>query len=798
MADEQGVSFRKRVWGVIDSSIVFFRRLLEPLTVSIEPEPFRGRVVPRRLAGQIDLLQSFLVLLTIIVETWIYGQLTSWIVIAAILGYLFFIFGYRWLIALGPEKWRAAAGQVNGIVVRAALLMVANGIFLWLLYTRTDHLQATNGQSALWLLFVFANLNMLRRRRIWRLVGTTVLAIVCLAPSLYVLTIQYLEQSIFFFVQQLIIRGLWIAVLSYVFYGTLSIIDAKVQAFLIVQRLTGEWYGLRDARKLAEKVTDELTARFGFHQAQVFIQEGDRLVMMAAGTPEASHLVDTGFTLELPQGNARPLSLNAACFQSGKAITVNDVHHDQHYKDRYYDHPVFQKTRAEMCVPLFRGDRVIGTLDVMSHRVNDFIVPNDEELLMTIAGSLGTAMSNALDAERLEQQRQSLEIVDLLSKMSFSVIDLPEVMDKIVQRARAWSRADLVTLYEISAAADYKIRSGPYQAGDLLEPPLYHPGETVNFIVEVARGGVPVFIDDTGALDQKAGEPLPESPGRAPFRLREKVVSVAALPLLRGGTADTAVSFGPDQQERQVIGVLIFNYRDRQRLEWDEERRDLFETFASLASLAMQRSTLSETEAGELIERRFRDIHDFLLSRVGLLLATIDGRLAVSDREASDDLRAVRAAVVELQSAAKGLKQYRVAVAGAERVDEWLKRFIRQMQFDYPTRTFHLELPPAEKLEGFSAGAAENLMAICYEAIYNGIRHGEATEFWVQLTPDDGAGWMLAIEDDGHGFVPEAIDRRGGLHNMQRRAEELGGALTVTSNPTIGGTIVLATMPDWD
>ena len=786
MVDEQGVSLRKRVSGVIDSSIVFFRRLLEPLTVSIEPEPFRGRMVPRRLAGQIDLLQSFLVLLTIIVETWIYGQLKSWIVISAILGYLFFIFGYRWLIALGPEKWRAAAGQVNGIVVRAVLLMVANGIFLWLLYTQTDHLQATNGQSSLWLLFVFANLNMLRRRRIGRLVGTTVIAIVCLAPSLYVLTTQYLEQSIFFFVQQLMIRGLWIAVLSYVFYGTLSIIDAKVQAFLIVQRLTGEWYGLRDARQLAEKVTDELTTRFGFHQAQVFIHEGDRLVMMAAGTPEASHLVDTGFTLELPQGNARPISLNAACFQSGKPITVNDVHHDQDYKDRYFDHNVFEKTRAEMCVPLFRGDRVIGTLDVMSHRVNDFIVPNDEELLMTIAGSLGTAMSNALDAERLEQQRQSLEIVELLSKMSFSVIDLPEVMDEIVQRARAWSRADLVTLYEIAATADYTIRSGPYQSGELHSPPLSRPGEASNFIVEVAKGGKPVFIDDTSILEIRENDSLVESRDRISFRNRENVVSVAALPLLRGGSA---VSFGEGQEQLQVIGVLIFNYRTRQRIEWDEDRRNLFIKFASLASLAMQRSTLSETEAGELIERRFRDIHDFLLSRVSVLLAMTGDRMA----EEQDDTHwhALYDELVELRNAAKSFMDYKVGLVGAEALDRRVTRFINQLRRDFPTRQFHLSLPSEEQMKRITAVAAEHLTAICYEAITNSIRHGKATEFWVQFSPDEDGGWTFIVEDNGVGFTADSIDRRGGWRHIEQRVKELTGTWTIVSDPIMGGTSLL-------
>jgi signal transduction histidine kinase len=51
---------------------------------------------------------------------------------------------------------------------------------------------------------------------------------------------------------------------------------------------------------------------------------------------------------------------------------------------------------------------------------------------------------------------------------------------------------------------------------------------------------------------------------------------------------------------------------------------------------------------------------------------------------------------------------------------------------------------------------------------------------------------LLEIADDGHGG---AADRPGGigLGSMRQRAEDVGGTLQVTSNPT--GTLVRAQLP---
>jgi len=52
---------------------------------------------------------------------------------------------------------------------------------------------------------------------------------------------------------------------------------------------------------------------------------------------------------------------------------------------------------------------------------------------------------------------------------------------------------------------------------------------------------------------------------------------------------------------------------------------------------------------------------------------------------------------------------------------------------------------------------------------------------------------MLTIHDNGRGFINDWADQddRFGLRGMRERAEEIGGRLSITSQPEAGSTILL-------
>ena len=94
-----------------------------------------------------------------------------------------------------------------------------------------------------------------------------------------------------------------------------------------------------------------------------------------------------------------------------------------------------------------------------------------------------------------------------------------------------------------------------------------------------------------------------------------------------------------------------------------------------------------------------------------------------------------------------------------------------------------------------SRSASNELLGILREAIANAARHGQARKVSVGLHRENGI--VLEISDDGRGFDPGELEKRGragfGLVSMQQRAHVLGGSLQVWSSLGQGTKIRLET-----
>lgn len=100
------------------------------------------------------------------------------------------------------------------------------------------------------------------------------------------------------------------------------------------------------------------------------------------------------------------------------------------------------------------------------------------------------------------------------------------------------------------------------------------------------------------------------------------------------------------------------------------------------------------------------------------------------------------------------------------------------------------------RLADFIAG---NLLLIIQEATRNAIKHAAASSIHIRIeSTRSGSGVLISVEDDGNGFDtktrPRPADGHFGLETMKGRAERIGGALTVESEPG-KGTRVAATAP---
>jgi signal transduction histidine kinase len=183
-------------------------------------------------------------------------------------------------------------------------------------------------------------------------------------------------------------------------------------------------------------------------------------------------------------------------------------------------------------------------------------------------------------------------------------------------------------------------------------------------------------------------------------------------------------------------------------------------------------------------ERIARDLHDKVIQRLfaaGMALQTalpLVARDEVSTRIAH--------AIEELD---KTISEIRYTIFALERPSYRGVRVDLFAQADAAREA--LGFSPDLKLEGpidtvVPEETAEHLLATLQEALSNAAKHARASK--VDVLVEAGDELLLRVVDDGVG-VPERVDRKHGLHNMDTRADALGGSLTVRPGRT-RGTVV--------
>jgi signal transduction histidine kinase len=85
----------------------------------------------------------------------------------------------------------------------------------------------------------------------------------------------------------------------------------------------------------------------------------------------------------------------------------------------------------------------------------------------------------------------------------------------------------------------------------------------------------------------------------------------------------------------------------------------------------------------------------------------------------------------------------------------------------------------------------EELFAIVREALTNAAKHSTASRIDVEVAYPDQRSVRVAVTDDGVGFDPDQPrNGRYGLVGVYERADRIGAALTLASEPGAGTEIV--------
>jgi putative nucleotidyltransferase with HDIG domain len=139
-----------------------------------------------------------------------------------------------------------------------------------------------------------------------------------------------------------------------------------------------------------------------------------------------------------------PLSegISGSVALTGMPRRVPDVRQELDYLE------IDPETRAELCVPLIAGKRILGVLNAESTQINAF-TSVDEQLMITLAGQLATALLKARSYAAEYTQRRRAEMLERLALALSSTLDLSNLLRLICQESQTLFEADAAYIWLI-------------------------------------------------------------------------------------------------------------------------------------------------------------------------------------------------------------------------------------------------------------------------------------------------------------------------------------------------------------
>jgi signal transduction histidine kinase len=236
--------------------------------------------------------------------------------------------------------------------------------------------------------------------------------------------------------------------------------------------------------------------------------------------------------------------------------------------------------------------------------------------------------------------------------------------------------------------------------------------------------------------------------------------------------------------------------------EFSPDDQSLVESFALHAGIAMENARLHEQLQRLAVvderERISKDLHDGIIQNlyaVGLSLEDVADELEVTHAEAASRVgRAIDSIHLSIQDIRNFIFGLRPELLEHASLVEGLAVLIDEHRHN---SMIDLQLHAAPAMAQPDPTVTAHVLAIASEALSNVVRHSKATRAIV-TAERDGSTWDVVIEDNGVGFDPSTITRIGhqGLANIRDRARQIGGDVTITSEPGLGARITIRVPAD--
>nr|WP_307849683.1 GAF domain-containing protein [Qaidamihabitans albus] len=413
-------------------------------------------------------------------------------------------------------------------------------------------------------------------------------------------------------------------------------------------------------------------------------------------------------------------------------------------------------------VPVRVRDKAFGNLYLTEKASGQRFTEDDEVVVQALAAAAGIAIENARLYEDARLRQRWQEATSEVRAALLAAEDPADVLQLIAEWALSLTGAD-------------------YTCIALPEDPELPAEEVTALAVTVCAA-----LDDNDLSGQAI--PVEDSTCGAAFRDRiPRQVPALEFDLAcgRGLELGPALVLPLRAATDTVSGVLV-TVRKAGGTPFDAEQLPLVASFADQAALALHLANnqrrLRELEVLDDRDRLARDLHDHIIQRlfaIGLSLQSTHQRARSSDIQ-----RRLAGTITDLQHVVSDIRNtifdLHGGLEGTTALRKRLHDAVDELTADTGLQTIIRMSGPLSVVRSDLADHAE---AVIREAVSNTVRHARASTLTVTVSVDDDL--VIDIADDGIG-MPDAT-ARSGLHNLDQRARDAGGAFAVTSAPD-GGT----------
>jgi signal transduction histidine kinase len=221
----------------------------------------------------------------------------------------------------------------------------------------------------------------------------------------------------------------------------------------------------------------------------------------------------------------------------------------------------------------------------------------------------------------------------------------------------------------------------------------------------------------------------------------------------------------------------------------------MLESFADQAALALEWADRQRQQRmlGVLADRDriAGDLHDHVIQRLfaaGMSLQAIVGQITNTNARGR-----VTHVVSQLDET---VREIRTSIFDLHTSTEENPSSLRRKMLDAVAEiAANAEMSPAVRISGavdtlVVGTVAEHALAVVQEGVSNAVRHAQASD--ITVTIEAGADLIIDVTDNGVGMPPDVA--RSGLFNVERRAAECGGTVSVSAGQG-GGTRLVWRVP---